>query len=43
MISHRLDNLVNFDKIHFVKNGEIKESGAYKSLYSDKNSEFSKL
>lgn len=34
LISHRLANVVKSDKIYFLKDGEIKESGKHDELMS---------
>lgn len=42
VISHRLENVVESDKIYFMENGEVKESGTHKELL-DKNGGYAKL
>lgn len=43
MISHRLDNLRNFDKIYVLNKGKIVECGNYTELSNNPNSYFNKL
>ena len=38
LISHRLANVVKSDKIYFLKDGEIKESGKHDELMSQNGS-----
>jgi len=42
MIAHRLDTIIDSDKIYFLKNGEIIESGTHEELMS-KRGEYYKL
>ena len=42
LVTHRLENLVNFDRIYVVQNGGIKESGSYLELI-DKSDIFMRL
>lgn len=43
MISHRLENLRNFDRIYVMSKGKIVESGTFEQLSSNINSHFNKL
>lgn len=36
VISHRLANIVNADKIYYMENGEVKECGTHEQLVDDK-------
>lgn len=42
LISHRLSNIVGVDKIYFLKNGEILESGTHSDLMKQ-NGEYAKM
>lgn len=43
IIAHRLDTIQSCDKIIYLENGEILETGTYNELSADKNSKFSAL
>jgi ABC-type transport system involved in cytochrome bd biosynthesis fused ATPase/permease subunit len=43
MVSHKLENLKDFDCIYVLENGEIVEKGDYESLSETRGSYFNKL
>ncbi|KAL4486802.1 hypothetical protein ABPG72_006634 [Tetrahymena utriculariae] len=43
LISHRLENLKDFDIIYVMNNGQIVESGTYQELMNNPNSHFSSV
>lgn len=43
LISHRLENLKNFDIIFVMSNGSIIESGTYHELINNPNSHFASV
>ncbi|MDO4501325.1 MAG: ABC transporter ATP-binding protein/permease [Erysipelotrichaceae bacterium] len=42
VISHRLENVINADKIYFIENGNVKESGTHQELI-DESGSYAKL
>lgn len=43
MIAHRLESLVDFDKVMVLDSGHLIETGSPRRLLQDENSAFSKL
>ena len=41
--AHRLSSIINVDKIHVMKDGQLKESGTHHDLLSDKSSIYNEM